>query len=119
MTPKTNTKSVIKSAGQRENNDDTDIYPEAPFSKDPRRVETSKLTCATSQWTDLYMVWLLMLEGIFEQTVRPQFVEAFQCDCYLQCAIYFGLGDGQYIDCFSNIGESLGCFHYFHAKVCS
>ena len=51
------------------------------------------------------MVWLLMLEGIFERTVRPQFVEAFQCDCYLQCAIYFGLGDGQYIVVFQILGS--------------
>ena len=29
-----------------------------------------------SRWTGFYMLWLLMLEGIFEWTVRPWFVEA-------------------------------------------
>ena len=38
-----------------------------------------------SQWTGFYMLWLLMLEGIFEWTVRPWFVEAFWCHCHLQC----------------------------------
>ena len=42
-------------------NDDTNAYPELPLSKDPRRVETSTLTCFTSRWVSLYMV----LEGIF------------------------------------------------------
>ena len=32
---------------------------------------------------------------------------------------FFGFGDGQDIEEFLNIGVSLGCFHYFHTKVCS
>ena len=32
---------------------------------------------------------------------------------------WFGLGDGQDTEGFSNIGVSLGCSHYFYTKVCS
>ena len=65
------------------------------------------------------MLWLFMLEGVFERTVRPGFAEIFWCHCHLQCQICFGLGDGQDTEGFSNIRVSLGCFHYFHTKVCS
>ena len=65
------------------------------------------------------MFWLLMLEGIFERTVRPGFAEIFRCHCHLQCQICFGLGDGQDTEGFPNIGASLGCSHYFYAKVFS
>ena len=47
------------------------------------------------------------------------FAEALWCHCHLQCRICFGLGDDQDTEGFSNIGVSLGCFHYFHTKVCS
>ena len=67
----------------------------------------------------MYMLRLLMLEGIFERTVRPWFVEVFRSHCHLQCQICFGLGDGQDTERFSNIVVSLGCFHYFYSKVCS
>ena len=63
------------------------------------------------------MLWLFMLEGVFKRTVRPGFAEIFWCHCHLQCQICFGLGDGQDTEGFSNIGVSLGCFHYFCAKV--
>ena len=67
------------------------------------------------------MLWLLMLEGIFERTVRPWFAEIFWCHCHLQCQICLGLGDGQDIEIegFSNIELSLGCSHYFYTTVCS
>ena len=64
------------------------------------------------------MLWLLMMEGIFERTVRPWFAEIFWCQCHLQCQICFGLGDGQDTEGFWNIGVSLGCSHYFSTKVC-
>ena len=51
-----------------ENNDNPDVCPEAPFSGDPRRVETGTLTCLASRWAGLYMLWLFMLESIFERT---------------------------------------------------
>ena len=82
-------------------------------------METSTLTCLATQWASLYMLRLLMLEGVFERTVRPWFAEAFRCHCHLQCRICFGLGDGQDTEGFSNIGVSLGCSHYFYTKVCS
>ena len=44
-------------------------------------------------------------------------MKAFWYNCHLQCSIYFGLRDGQDIEGFSNIGVSLGCFHYFHTTV--
>ena len=65
------------------------------------------------------MLWLFMLEGIFERTVRPWFAEIFRCHCHLQCQIGFGLGDGQDTKGFLNIGVSLGCCHYFYTKVYS
>ena len=65
------------------------------------------------------MLWLSMLEGIFEQTVRPWFTETFQCHSHLQCQICFGLGAGEDAERFSNIRVSLGCSHYFYTKVCS
>ena len=82
-------------------------------------METSTLTCLASQWAALYMLQLLILEGIFERTVRSWFVETFWFHCHLQCQICFGLGDGQDTEGFSNIGVSLGCSHYFYTKVCS
>ena len=45
MTPKANTKLVINSTSECGKNDETTLCPEVPFSKDPRRVETSTLTC--------------------------------------------------------------------------
>ena len=33
--------------------------------------------------------------------------------------VNFGLRDGLDTEGFSNIGVSLGCFHYFHTKLCS
>ena len=71
MTPKANTKLVINSTSECGKNDETTLCPEVPFSKDPRRVETSTLTCFTSQWTGLYTTRFLILEVIFERTVRP------------------------------------------------
>ena len=118
MTPKTNTKSAIKSEQQCGNNGNTDGCPEAPFSRDLRRVETRTLTCLASRWARLYMLWLLMLVGIFERTVRHSFTKIFRCCCHLQCQICFGVGDSQDTDAFSNIGVSLGCSHYFYIKVC-
>ena len=70
MTPNTNTKPTIKSTQYCRSNDDPDACPEIPFSKDRRCMETKKLTCFTRQWVGLYMVWFLMLECIFERTVR-------------------------------------------------
>ena len=81
-------------------------------------METSILTCLASQWAALYMLQLLM-EGIFERTVRSWFAETFWCHCHLQCQICFGLGDVQDTEGFSNIGVPLGCSHYFYTKVCS
>ena len=83
------------------------------------RVETSTLTCLASQWAGFYMLRLLMLEGIFERTVKSWFVETFRFHYHLQCQICFGLGDGQDTEVFSNIGVSLGCSHYFYTKGCS
>ena len=80
-------------------------------------METSTLTYLASQWAGLYMLRLLMLESVFERTVRSCFAEAFRCHFHLQCRICFGLGDGQDTEGFSNIGVSLGCFHYFYTKV--
>ena len=60
-----------------------------------------------------------MSEGTIEWTVRHWFAEAFRCHCHLQRSTYFGLGDGQDTEGFSNIGVFLGCFHYFDTKVCS
>ena len=60
-----------------------------------------------------------MLEGIFEQTVRPWFAEAFWCHCHRQCQLCFGLGIGQDTEGFSNNGVSLGHSHYFSTKACS
>ena len=80
-------------------------------------METSTLTA--SQWAGFYMLRLLMLEGIFERTVKPWFVETFRFHYHLQCQICFGLGDGQNTEVFSNIGVSLGCPHYFYTKGCS
>ena len=82
-------------------------------------METGTLTCYASRWTGLSMLWLFMLEGIFERTVRHGFAEIFRCHCHLQYQICFGLGDGQDTEGFSNIGVSLGCCHYFYTKVCS
>ena len=82
-------------------------------------METSTLTCLASQWAGLYMLRLLMLEVVFERTVRPWFAESFRCHCHLQRRICFGLGDGQDTERFSNIGVPLGCFYYFYTKVCS
>ena len=65
------------------------------------------------------MLWLFMLESIFEGTVTLGFAEIFWCHWHLQCQICFGLGDGQDTEGFSNIGVSLGCCHYFYTKVCS
>ena len=65
------------------------------------------------------MLRLLILEGIFERTVKPWFVETFRFHYHLQCQICFGLGDGQNTEVFSNIGVSLGCPHYFYTKGCS
>ena len=79
MTPKTNTKSEKKVCLIVGKNGNTDVCPEAPFSKDAHRVETSTLTCLMSQWASLYMLRLLMLECIFEWTVRPWFKEAARC----------------------------------------
>ena len=76
-------------------------------------METSTLTYLTSRWASLYVLWLLMLEGIFERTARFCFAEI------VQCQIYFGLGDGQDTEEFLNIGVSLGCCHYFYTKVSS
>ena len=76
-------------------------------------METSTLTYLTSRWASLYVLWLLMLEGIFERTARFCFAEI------VQCQIYFGLGDGQDTEEFLNIGVSLGCCHYFYTKVYS
>ena len=80
-------------------------------------METSTLTCLASQWAGLYMLRFLMLEGVFERTVRSCFAEAFRCHCHLQCRICFGLGDGQDTEGFSNIGVSLACCNYFYTKV--
>ena len=77
------------------------------------------MTCLASRWAGLYMLWLFILEGIFERTVRSGFAEIFRCHCHLQCQICFGLGDGQDTEGFPNIGASLGCSHYFYAKVFS
>ena len=63
------------------------------------------------------MLWLFMLEGVFERTVRPGFADIFWCHCHLQYQICFGLRDGQDSDGFSKIGVSLGCCHYFYTKV--
>ena len=82
-------------------------------------METSILTCLASRWAGLYMLQLLMPEGIFERTVKPGFTDTFRCHCHLQCQICFGLGDGQDAEGFANIGVSLGCSHYFYTKVCS
>ena len=82
-------------------------------------METSTLTCLSSRWAGLYMLWLLMLEGIFKLAVRPWFAEIFRCHCHLQCQICFGLGNGQDKEGFSNVGVSLGCSHYFYTKGCS
>ena len=82
-------------------------------------METSTLTCLASRWAGLYVLWLFILEGIFERTVRSGFAEIFRCHCHLQCQICFGLGDGQDTEGFPNIGASLGCSHYFYAKVFS
>ena len=47
------------------------------------------LTCYASRWPGLHMLWLFMLEGVFERTVKPRFA------------------------------VSLGCSHCFYTKVCS
>ena len=60
MAPKTN----IKSTKHYGSNDDTDVCLDVPFSENPRRVETSTLTCFGMQWAGLYMVRLLMLVGM-------------------------------------------------------
>ena len=65
------------------------------------------------------MLWLLILEGILEGTIRPWCAEIFRCHCHLQCQIYFGLRDGQDTRGFSNIGICFGCSHYFYTEVCS
>ena len=77
------------------------------------------MNCFARRWADLYMLWLFLLEGIFEQSVRLGFVEIFWCHCYLQCQICFGIGDGQDTEGSSNFGVSLKCSHYFYTKVCS
>ena len=81
-------------------------------------METSTLTCPASRWARLCMLWLLMLVGIFERTVRHGFTKIFRCHCHLLCQICFGLGDDQDTQRFSNIGVSLVCSHYFYTKVC-
>ena len=73
-------------------------------------METNILTCLTSRRADLYMLRLLMLESIFERVNRPWLAEAFRCHCQW---------DGQNTEWFSITAVSLGCFHYFHTKVCS
>ena len=82
-------------------------------------METSTLNCLASLWAGFDMLRLLILEGIFERTVKPWFVETFRFHYHLQCQICFGLGDGQNTEVFSNIGVSLGCPHYFYTKGCS
>ena len=77
------------------------------------------MNCLASRSTGLYMLWLFLLEDIFEQSVRLGFAEIFCCHCHLQCQICFGLGDGQDTEGSSNIGVPLGCSHYFYTKVCS
>ena len=69
----------MKPTKQCGSNDNTDLCPEVTFGKGPRRVETSTLTCLAMWWVGLYMVQLLILEGIFQQTVIPQFEKAFSC----------------------------------------
>ena len=63
------------------------------------------------------MLRLLILEAIFELTVRSWFPETSWCHCHLQCQICFGLVYGQDAEGFWNIGVSLGCSYYFCTKV--
>ena len=82
-------------------------------------LETGTLTCLESRWAGLYMLWLFMLDGIFERTVRLWFSEIFWYHCHPQCQICFGLGNSQDTEGFFDTGLSLGCSHYFYTKVCS
>ena len=56
------------------------------------------------------MLWLLILNGIFERTVGPGFAEIFWCHCHVQCQICFGLGDGQDTEAFLEHWSVFGMF---------
>ena len=95
------------------------VCPKAPFSRDPRGLESSTLTRLERRWAGLHMLLLLILECVFKHIVWPWCVEIFRGNCYLLCQIFFGLEDGQDTKGFSNIGVSLGCSYYFYITLCS
>ena len=88
-----------------------------PLSKDSRRVEASTLTCFTSRWARLYMVF--NAGGYFRTELQALVCGSFSVSLSsLMLNLFWTCGWSQYRG-FSKTGVPLGCLYYFHTKVCS